>query len=668
MKKKLALLLAMVLIIGSLTACGGGSSEGGNGGASSSTGSGLDTLVIGTQAFNGVFNSLFYNSSYDAQVIDMVQTSVVRLNENGEVMDWLGHVEAEEIVAEDGHTQVKYTVSLQDGLVFSDGEPVTIDDLLFSYYVMADPNYDGNSTFSTLDIVGMKEYYYDTPNYAELVSEVENKYALGNISEEDYIAYLVDTNLEGWWDNTLPGDVDGNGMTWADYCAGYGVDASAVTDAAEMLKLLAKVEYDNFYDSYDPLTYYKKQMVKGTLEDGIDVTTISGIEKVDDLTCTVLFDSVNITGDKLVAWQVVTPQHYYGPNWTPETSKGNLADIKALNGAPMGAGPYTFVSYENNIVTLKANDKYFKGCPIIPNLKFQVVNEEDKVDLVVAGDVDITDPSASLEIIAQLDAEEGTEYGLVDNPGYGYIAINAERIPDINVRKGLMHLMNRAPAVQSYYGELAEVIERPMTPTVAEYPRDAKEYYGYDPAKALEYFTAAGYKNVDGKLVKDGKQLQVTVGIGDASTHPSTPILTQMANDLAGMGAELVVNDLQFSVLSNMVDAGEIDMWVMAWGNSTDCDLTQIFGSKGNSNRHKYYNAEIDALQAEILKTIDFDKRCELVAKELDLIMEGAVYMPVYQRKNMEIYNAANINTSTLPEKTTTYWNYTAQIETLEMN
>ncbi len=667
MKRKLALLLAMVLVIGSLTACGGGSSEEG-GDASTSTGSTMDTLVIGTQAFNGVFNSLFYNSAYDAQVIDMVQSSVVRLDENGEVMDWLGHVESEEIVAEDGHTQVKYTVTLQEGLVFSDGEPVTIDDLLFSYYVMADPNYDGNSTFSTLDIVGMKEYYYDTPNYAEMVAEVEANYSLENISEEDYLAYLVATNLEGWWDETLPGDLDGAGMTWADYCAGYGVDASAVTDPAEMLNILAKIEYDNFFDSYDPLTYYQKQMVKGTLEDGIDVTTISGIERVDDLTCTVLFDSVNISGDKLVAWQVVTPQHYYGPEWSPETSKGDLASIKALNGEPLGAGPYKFVSYENNIVTLVANENYFKGCPVIPNLKFQVVNEEDKVDLVVAGDVDITDPSASLEIIAQLDAEEGTEYSLVDNPGYGYIAINAERIPDINVRKGLMHLMNRAPAVQSYYGELAEVIERPMTPTVAEYPKDAKEYYGYDPAKALEYFTAAGYEQVDGKLVKDGKQLQVTVGIGDASTHPSTPILTQMANDMAAMGAELIVNDLQFSVLSNMVEAGEIDMWVMAWGNSTDCDLTQIFGSKGNSNRHKYYSAEIDALQAEILKTLDFDKRCELVAKELDLIMEGAVYMPVYQRKNMEIYNAANVNTSTLPENTTTYWNYTAQIETLEMN
>ena len=252
----------------------------------------------------------------------------------------------------------------------------------------------------------MKEYYYDTPDYATLVADVESKYSLENISEEDYIAYLVATDLEGWWD----GNVASESTDWVEYCAGYGVDASAVTDPAEMLQILAKIEYDNFYDSYDPLTYYRKQMVKGTLEDGIDVTTISGIEKVDELTCTVLFDSVNISGDKLVAWQAVVPQHYYGADWSPETSKGDLAGIKSFNGAPLGCGPYKFVSYENNIVTLVANENYFKGCPKIPNLKFQVVNEEDKVDLVIAGDVDITDPSASLEIIAQLDAE-----GVIDH-------------------------------------------------------------------------------------------------------------------------------------------------------------------------------------------------------------------------------------------------------------
>ena len=49
------------------------------------------------------------------------------------------------------------------------------------------------------------------------------------------------------------------------------------------------------------------------------------------------------------------------------------------------------------------------------------------------------------------------------------------------------------------------------------------------------------------------------------------------------------------------------------------------------------------------------------------MIMEAAVYMPVYQRKNMEIYNETTLNTDTLPEETTTYYNYTAEYETLEM-
>ena len=40
---------------------------------------------------------------------------------------------------------------------------------------------------------------------------------------------------------------------------------------------------------------------------------------------------------------------------------------------------------------------------------------------------------------------------------------------------------------------------------------DPTEYWGYDKDKALECFKEAGYEQVDGKLVKDGKQLVVEV-------------------------------------------------------------------------------------------------------------------------------------------------------------
>ena len=432
-----------------------------------------------------------------------------------------------------------------------------------------------------------------------------------------------------------------------------------------MLEAVAKVEYEKYKANYDAVSYFKKQIAKGNLEDGIDVTEISGIKKIDDLTCTVLMDSVDIIGDINLANQNILSKAYYGKDF----KKGDLSSLKALTSAPMGNGPYVFESYDNNIVTLKANENFFKGTPKIPNLKFQVVNTEDKVDKVINGELDITDPSASLEIVQNVkDNPDKASYSLVDNAGYGYIAINAKTVPDVNVRKGLMHLMNRKPAVSSYYGELAQVIERPMVPTLPEYPSDAKEYYGYDVAKAKEYFEKAGYTLKDGKLVdKKGNPLVINAGIGDAKNHPSTPILTQMKNDLEAMGGDLVVNDLQFNVLSDKVESGALDMWVMAWSNSKDCDLTQIFSSKGGSNRHCYYNDKLDGIIAKVKQTLDLEERRKLVAEELDIIMDAAVYMPVYQRKNMEIYNAATINLDTLPKEVTPYWSYPQEIETVEM-
>lgn len=671
-KKTLAILLAMLMAF-SLAACGGKddaskktNAEGDKPKTIEASGT-YDTLVIGTQTLNGVFSPMFASSAYDQQVCDLVFSYVSQLDKDGVLVDKAGHVESKEITAADGHTQVEYTVSIQKGMKFSDGEPVTIDDVLFLYYIFADPTYDGSSTFSTLDIVGLKEYYYDTPNYTakldEITKEVESKYTLDKISEADYKAYLKDSSLDGWWQGI-------DSYDWVGYLKGEGYDPSGIEkDEAKLLDMLVKCEYEKYAAYYNPQAYYQSKLegefITGNLEDGIDVEEISGIKKIDDYTCTVLFNSISIYGDREIAQWPIVPKHYYGKAF----KKGDLTAVKALNGSPLGSGPYNFVSYKDNIVTLEGNVKYYDELVKIPTIKLQVVADDARVDTLIAGDIDVTEPSASKEVIKQID-DAGMGYSLVDNPGYGYIAMSAETIPDINVRKGLMHLMNRKPAVEAYYGELAEVIERPMTPTVAEYPKDAKEVYGYNPDKALEYFTTAGYKkDASGKLVKDGKQLKITVGIGGDGKmdHPSAPILTQMANDMKAMGAELIIQDLDFSTLTNLVDGGELDMWVMAWGNSMTCDLTQIFGSKGNDNRAKLYSKDIDALQKEILKTVDFDKRCELVAKELDLIMDAAVYMPIYQRKNMEIYNTNTIKMDTLPKETTTYWNYVKEINTLEM-
>ena len=665
MKRKI---LALLLSATMLFTLGGCSSEGKD---NNKGGVGNNTLVIGTSTFNGVFNPFFYNTAYDIQAFETVFTSVCETNENNELIDKGGSITAEEVTAEDGNVQTLYTIKLKEGMKFHDGEDVTIDDLIFAYYVYADPTYDGMASFiSSIDIVGMKEYYYDDANYSSKVAEIEAEAEKKAATEEGFIQYLIDSNCEDWYKGDPNGDI-GDGTTFIEYLKNEGYEADSVaSNGNEFLKLLAKCEYEKYKDSYDAVTWWtsalSKDYISAGLEDGIDVETITGINKVDDLTCTVLVNGINESGDRQLALQPLTPEHYYGEGFV----KGNLSGVKAKNDTPMGSGPYKWVGYDNNVVSVTKFDDYFLGAPKIENIKYQVVEEEQKVNAIISGDIDITDPSASLEIMEELEANE-IEYSLIGYPGYGYIAISAKRVPDLKVREGLMHLMTREQAIATYYGELAQVIERPMTPTLAEYPQDAKEYWGYDKEKALECFKEAGYEQVGGKLVKDGKQLTVEVVIGEASSHPSTPILTQMKSDMEELGAELIISDVDFSILTNRVNNDDVDMWVMALGNSTDCDLSQIFGSEftkaGGSNRTWVEDSEVDALLKEVMQTLDLEERKALVAEELDKIMSWATYMPVYQRKNLWIYNSETVNTDTIPENTSTYYNYVNEIHLLEL-
>ena len=112
-------------------------------------------------------------------------------------------------------------------------------------------------------------------------------------------------------------------------------------------------------------------------------------------------------------------------------------------------------------------------------------------------------------------------------------------------------------------------------------------------------------------------------------------------------------------------------MWCMAWGNTQHADLTQIFGSeytrKGGSNRTYIQDKELDKLLKETRTTLDLEKRKELVAKELDIIMSWATYMPIYQRKNMMAYSS-NINIDSLPKEQSMFYNYKSELENLELN
>ncbi len=139
--------------------------------ATESTGSGAP-LVIGESEFSEKFSPFFANSVYDNNVSQMTTLPLLTVDRLGEMV--LNGIEGETkeingqsyeykgpancVITENEDGTVDYAFELRDDITFSDGEPLTIDDVIFSMYVVADPSYDGAATFSALPIKGMEAY------------------------------------------------------------------------------------------------------------------------------------------------------------------------------------------------------------------------------------------------------------------------------------------------------------------------------------------------------------------------------------------------------------------------------------------------------------------------------------------------------------------------------
>jgi peptide/nickel transport system substrate-binding protein len=130
------------------------------------------TLVVGYSNFSEKFSPFFGASAYDIEVATMTQTLLLDFDREGKMLT--NGIKGETIayngvdhtyngiadckVTENTDGSVVYDLTLRDDIVFSDGEPMTADDVIFSMYVYADPAYDGSGTFYALPISGLEAY------------------------------------------------------------------------------------------------------------------------------------------------------------------------------------------------------------------------------------------------------------------------------------------------------------------------------------------------------------------------------------------------------------------------------------------------------------------------------------------------------------------------------
>ena len=683
MKKTLALLLALAMVF-ALAACGQTSapaqtdtapaaSTGTPAAASSGepaaepTTSDTTPLVVGYSPFNSKFSPFFSETAYDQDVQQMTQLplltsdrtgAIIQKGIEGETIEFNGtpytyYGPADLTITENEDGTVFYDFTLRQDLVFSDGEPLTIDDVIFSMYVLSDPTYDGSSTLYAQPILGMEEYRSGMDSRGNVIFAAgPDGYEANDLyTEEQYNAFWDYYNGQAGVD--LAQEI-------VDYClanyAAYGAADVASSAALWGFEIPADATAEDFWNAIleayegDADAAEATESAGGTrlgftiagigaemqagVTTGESASKIEGIQKIDDYNLRVVLTKVDATAIYQFSLNIA-PMHYYGDaslydydNDMFGFNKGDLSGVRSKTTKPMGAGPYKFIDFKDGRVYFEANESYFKGAPKIKNMQFlEVAADQDKLNGITTGTVDIGDPSFTNENISAIMATNSNgeltgdiiTTNTVDNLGYGYIGQNAYNMCIDNdpasdaskaLRKafGTIFSVYREVAIDSYYGDRASVINYPISNTSWAAPRPADDGYKvafsvdvdgndiytagmtaeekYEAAlqAALGWFEKAGYTVEDGKLTAapEGAKLEYTFwipadGIGD---HPAFMIVNEAKNALATIGINLIIKDLSnSSELWDNLDAKQVDMWAAAWGATVDPDMYQIYYS-----------------------------------------------------------------------------------------
>ena len=582
-KQVIALASAAALSVSVLAGCGGAASDATSESTSTATAEASNTaasdgtLVLAETGFEGKFSPFFAASASDQDVIDLTQLGLLGADRKGEMIlngiegetreyngtDYTYYGTSDCTVTENADGTVTYDIKLRDDLKFSDGEPVTIDDVIFNMYVYLDPTYDGSATLYSTPIVGLEEYRNSMTTLSKLIAEAgEDNTDYTNFTEEQQKAFWDAVNDGGvkFAQEIVDNMMANNGATdVASAAAGWGFDGLAADATAKDFFLAIGEQYDWSFSAMEaetagsalsdliPEDVYAYATTGVAV--GADVPSVAGIVKTGDYSMTITTSELSTT----MIYQLqmpIAPLHYYGDESLYDYDnnsfgfvKGDLSGVRSKTSAPLGGGMFTFSKYSDGVVYLDANPDYFNGAPKVAHVNMKETQEADKITGVQAGTIDISDPSYSLEVadqIADINGAEGEDGPVIttrlkDYRGYGYIALSAKNVnvggdpssqASKDLRKAIMTVIAayRDEGIDSYYGDTATVINYPISntswaaPSVTDdgyqiaystdvdgneiYTSDMKSEDKYAAAlqAALGYFEAAGYTVANGQI------------------------------------------------------------------------------------------------------------------------------------------------------------------------
>ncbi|MBV7340076.1 hypothetical protein KFU94_70100 [Chloroflexi bacterium TSY] len=335
-----------------------------------------------------------------------------------------------------------------------------------------------------------------------------------------------------------------------------------------------------------------------------DATEAEGIQVIDDYTIAFTLKEVNapflvntIASNPFIP----VPEHIL--------TDGAMS-MEDFGVAPVGNGPYKFVSWEiGNVFEMEANPDYHGEVPKITRVIHR--NIPDSQTLVIALEAGEIDSSLyALPTVADsLREKENLEVLVVPFNVPNGFKYNLEHpvLGDPAIRKAIAHAVDN----ETYASEFLLGLGAP-----GNWAYNAElEPYAYDPELSAQILADAGWVDTDGDGIveKDGVAASV-IAETNAGNVMREDYCTYQQAALLAIGIDWQCEFKEWSVIVNNASSGNFEAIQPQWAGATvePDELFQAFHSTGSNNMGSYSNPEVDALLEQGRTTVDVDERKEI--------------------------------------------------------
>jgi peptide/nickel transport system substrate-binding protein len=344
---------------------------------------------------------------------------------------------------------------------------------------------------------------------------------------------------------------------------------------------------------------------------------------------------------------------------------------------PSGTGPFALKEWRHGAYLFLIKNRHFFGQgkaiqgrllgPYIDGVVFKVYGTADAAILALRkGSIDMFWWGIQPGYLSDLQAEKNIQIFLSEKNALYYLGFNLRKKPfdDIQFRHAVATLVNKDFIVkrilQGYADKMYSIVPPGNTfwhaPDLPEYgkglTREARIRQVHKILSEAGYTWKVPPINKAGKMVKgagiilsDGNPMEkCTILTPPSDYDPNramTGIMIQEWLRMAGIPARS--KPMAFSALTQQVNAHhQFDMFVLGYGNlSLDPDyLCNFFHSSNDRKRgwnaSGYDNPDFDRIADESSRTMDIDKRKDLIWEMQRIIMRDIPYLPLYSPKLVE--------------------------------